>query len=117
MLILLLWYILSDINSDYRYFTQLSKEYLQHIADNSYRPHISSISNIFKVDNFWCDKLRCTEQDLKFLVRIKLPGQTEINYFYSISGFRQAEYIFGLQQIFLEYIVISKYFSHPFLTK
>lgn len=71
--------------------------YLQHITNNSYAPHICSKTYCVKVDNFWCNKLWCPKENLKFLTRIILSCQSKVNYFYSVSCSGETKYIFRLK--------------------
>lgn len=79
--------------------TKISKYfvYLQHITNNSYAPHICSKTYRVKVDNFWCNKLWCPKENLKFLTRIILSRQSKVNYFYSVSCSGETKYIFRLK--------------------
>lgn len=91
-----LYYLYSDILST-KDLTSEYFVYLQHITNNSYAPHICSKTYCVKVDNFWCNKLWCPKENLKFLTRIILSRQSKVNYFYSVSCSGETKYIFRLK--------------------
>lgn len=91
-----LYYLYSDILST-KNLTSVYFVYLQHITNNSYAPHICSKTYRVKVDNFWCNKLWCPKENLKFLTRIILSRQSKVNYFYSVSCSGETKYIFRLK--------------------
>lgn len=82
--------------------------YLQNITYHSNWPHISSISYSVKVYNFRRNKFWGAEQNLKFLFGVKLSGQSEIYDFDSVSGFGQAQDVFGLKMSGVNAIVLAR---------
>lgn len=100
-------YLYSDILTT-KDLTSAYFVYLQHITNNSYAPHICTKTYCIKVDNFWCNKLWCPKENLKFLTRIILSRQSKVYYFYSVSCSGETKYIFRLKtrNIIIYFIVI-----------
>lgn len=52
---------------------------LQHVGDNSQRPHVCSKGDWFKIDDFRGTELRSTKEDLDILALLQSLGQTKVN--------------------------------------
>lgn len=87
-------------------------QYLQYVAYNTDAPHVSSEPYTIEIDDFWCDELRRSEEDLKLFVRVVLPRQPKVYDLDSVSGFSEAEYVLRLHVEVEDILFVDKF--HPF---
>ena len=84
--------------SEYRRGTQPGRPYLQDVADDSDAPHVRGEVDRVELDDFRRHKLRRSEEDARVLLPVELPGETEVDDLYTITGLRQAEDVLRLKE-------------------
>ena len=72
--------------------------HLQHVADDADRPHVGGVAYGLEADHLGGDELGRAEENLQFFHRLKLSGQTKVDYFDAVAGPCQAQNVFGLHK-------------------